>query len=150
MIYFADHHWWTWHKDRKKFIEHPATKVSIQNTGAMVDDADVHMLRNGGTEGISADPKAIRTGQNGGYQAINIAILAGASRILLIGYDMKYTGGRSHWHGDHPVTVPEAWYSSYKKHFERLAKAPPVPIINCTLDTAIEGFPRGEIEEVLQ
>jgi hypothetical protein len=149
VTYFADHHWWTWHRDKPAFREFRGQKCSIENTGGQVDDADVHMLRNAGMDGLSTKPGAVCTGQNGGYQAINIATLSGATRIVLLGYDMQYTGGKSHWHGDHPVKVPESWYKTYRKHFERLAKMPGLEILNASRETALTCFPRVTIEAAL-
>lgn len=148
MSYFADHHWWTWHKEKPAFRDFAGQKCSIENTGGQVDDPNVHMLRNGGKDGLSDKPDRIHTGQNGGYQAINIATLAGARRIVLVGYDMQYTGGKSHWHGDHPVKVPEAWYGMYAKNFVAISKLG-LDIVNASRETALKCFPRATIEEAL-
>jgi enoyl-CoA hydratase/carnithine racemase len=103
--------------------------------------------------GISESPNAIATGSNSGYQAINIAVLAGAKRILLLGYDMKFAAGKkSHWHGGHPLQMPEGAYTRYARKFktmlpqlERLG----VAVINCTPGSAIDAFPRGDIASLL-
>lgn len=109
------------------------------------------MLKNGGTDGLSDDPRALRTGQNGGYQSIGIAVLAGAARIVLLGYDMQYTGGKSHWHGGHPQKVPEVWYTqAYARHFKWLAETCSLPIINASAETSLKCFPRMSIEEALE
>ncbi|HCZ48509.1 MAG TPA: hypothetical protein DCZ11_05850, partial [Gammaproteobacteria bacterium] len=47
--------------------------------------------------GLSASPLRIHQGGNSGYQALNLAVLLGAERVILLGYDMH--GG--HWHGRH-------------------------------------------------
>lgn len=124
-------------------------KCTIQNTGAEVFDAAVHMLRNAGVDGISRQPDRICTGQNSGYQAINIALLAGAACVVLLGYDMQYTGGKSHWHGDHPTPVPEQWYTqSYAPRFKAFADCG-VPVLNASRETRITALPRIPIEEAL-
>jgi hypothetical protein len=108
-------------------------KCTIQNTGSEVTDAAVHVLR------------------NGGYQAVNIALLAGAGKVVLIGYDMKYgAGGKSHWHDGHPLKVPEQWYTQqYARSFVAFADCG-VPVLNASLDTAIKALPRVPLEEALQ
>lgn len=124
-------------------------KCTIENTGANVADPSVHMLRNAGVEGISREPDRICTGRNGGYQAINIALLAGAERVVLLGYDMQYTEGKSHWHGDHPLHVPEQWYTqSYAPLFKAFVDCG-VPVINASRSTRIAALPRMTIEEAL-
>lgn len=44
--------------------------------------------------------RCIGSAKNSGFQAVNLAACFGASRIILIGFDMTLAGG-SHWHGDH-------------------------------------------------
>lgn len=124
-------------------------KCSIQNTGAEITDPEVHVLRNGGQEGISLEPNALRTGQNGGYQAINLALLAGAAKVVLLGYDMKYApDGRSHWHKGHPTAVPAIWYEqTYARHYKAF-EGYHVPVVNCSKETVLK-LPRMSIEEAL-
>ena len=109
MCYFADSEWWGWHKDRPDFQAFAGQKCSISDSGGNIKDPAVHILRNangrGHSFGLSLDPKQIVTGSNSGYQALNIAVLAGAKTILLIGFDAREptaTMSRTHWFGDHP------------------------------------------------
>lgn len=152
MLYFADSRWWEWHKDREEFKSFAGQKVTIENTGMLIQDEQLHMLHNFGSEGLSDTPNGINTGSNGGYQALNIAYLTGAARVLLLGYDMRYTSGKSHWHGEHPVKVPEMHYSGYARKFKstlaQLQKAK-VEVINCSLGSAITAFPIRPLAEVL-
>lgn len=108
------------------------------------------MLRNAGNEGLSRQPNAITTGWNSGYQAVGIAIAAGASRIVLLGYDMQHTGGRTHWHGGHPLPSPEDWYLNlYTKAFREMKPPPTVEIINCSRVTRLKCFKQMPLEEAL-
>lgn len=43
----------------------------------------------------------IGSGGNSGFQAVNLAAQAGASRIVLVGFDYSLERG-VHWHGRHP------------------------------------------------
>lgn len=52
-------------------------------------------------EGYSIAPGTINTGGNSGFQAIHLAAYWGASRIVMLGYDMQRTDGKEHWHGKH-------------------------------------------------
>lgn len=153
MVYFADLRWWNWHNARAEFKAFSGHKVTIENTGMLVKDENVHMLHNYENEKLSENPNGIHTGSNGGYQALNIAYLAGAKRILLLGYDMRYTGGKSHWHAGHPVKVPEQHYSGmYAKKFDTMLpqlKARGVEVINCSLGSTIRCFPFKSLEEAL-
>lgn len=98
--------------------------------------------------------KEVHTGGNGGYQAVNIAYLLGASRICLLGYDMQMTGGKTHWHGNHTKTSnPNAhmckkWVSNFDLLYRDLC-AEGVELVNCTRDTALN-VPRERLELCLK
>lgn len=147
LCYFADTRWWNWHKDRPEFKNFAGEKVTIEPTGLSVADPEVSMLHNdnlrGETKGLSEKPNALRTGSNGGYQAINLAVLAGAKRILLLGYDMKFDGKRSHWHAGHPEQTPEAAYRQYAQTFASMnpqLSRLGVDVVNCTPGSMIKAF----------
>lgn len=152
MLYFADAKWWRWHKDRPEFQAFAGIKCSIENTGAQIEDGAIHMLRNGGPEGLSTDPQALRTGQNSGYQAINFALLAGAETVLLLGYDGKVAkDGKTHFFGHHAEREQPYVYDLYRK---ALRKLPPllgqeVKVINCSPDSAVDCFPKMDLEQAL-
>lgn len=98
--------------------------------------------------------RSFNPGGNSGAGAILVALLAGAARVVLLGYDCQHTGGRTHWHGDHPPgTAGNAGPQTVRKwpgHFRAVQRqAGRVPIINCTRETALDVFPRGELERVL-
>jgi hypothetical protein len=126
-------------------------KCSIEGTGFLIDEPAVHLVRNGGTEGLSTQPDALRTGGNSGYQAVGLAIAAGAATVVLLGYDMRAVGGRLHWHREHPASTYEGWYSDvYVKLFRKMGKLPPgVRVVNCTPGSALDCFERGALESVL-
>jgi hypothetical protein len=95
----------------------------------------------------------IHGGGNGGYQTINLAYLFGALRIILLGFDMKFSGNKSHWHGDHPgVLNRDVPVKTFLQNFPALAddlKDEGVEVINATRETALECFPRMGLEEAL-
>lgn len=153
MCYFADYRWWDWHRAKPEFKAFAGAKVTIMGTGMLVSDPDVHMLHNYGTEGLSEKPNGLHTGCNGGFQAINIAVLAGAKRIVLLGYDMHYPGGRSHWHAGHPTKVPEAHYTgNYARLFDTAlpqARKLGVSIVNASPGSRLRSFPIVSLETAL-
>lgn len=118
----------------------------------MVKDPGVFMLHNLGSDGLSEIPNGLHTGSNGGYQAINIAVLAGAKKILLLGYDMRFPDGKSHWHKGHPVKVPECRYLQYAKRFKSMLpqlQKLGVSLVNCTAGSAVTCFPFSTIDKEL-
>ena len=102
---------------------------------------------------LGTKPGQLYSGLNSGHQAIQYAYQAGAARILLLGYDMQHTGGRRHWHGDHPAGLTNAeGINQWVKHFTPLARDLDyfgVEVINCTTETALTCFKRGEISDYL-
>lgn len=158
LCYFADAQWWRWHKDKPEFEAFAGAKVTIEPTGLEIDDARVFMLRNahhGKTDqahGLSTDPAVLADGRNSGYQAINLAALAGAARIVLLGYDSKPgPDGKAHWFGQHPIPTHEATIRGFKTHYKQLVaplKALGVEVVNCSPGSAITCFPKESLESV--
>lgn len=148
--YFADAQWWRWHKDRPEFGAFAGERCSIEPTGFEIDDPAVHILRNAGPDGLALDGTGLATGYNSGHQALNLAILAGAARVLLLGYDGKPgAGGQMHWFGDHPVKTPPSWLPLFCR---KLREAAPliaqagVEVVNCSPGSAIDAFRRGGLQ----
>ena len=112
------------------------------------------MLEHKGDPGLSSDPTLLHTGGNSGYQAVNLAVLLGAKRILLLGYDMKHgPNGEKHWHEDHSANNPPPaqladWVKIYATMLPDLEKAG-VVVVNCTPESALDCFPKAKLEEVL-
>jgi hypothetical protein len=151
--YFADGKWWEWHKDREEFKAFEGARCSVFTTGNMVIDPEVHILRNAEREGLSLDREEICTGSSSGYQAINIAVLAGAERVVLLGYDNKRSevSGKPHFFGQHPDRT-ELNYDVVKEQLKRLADAVSkagVRVTNASLATALTCFERGALESIL-
>lgn len=158
LLYFADSRWWKWHKENPVFTGFKGQKCTIEGTGLEVEDPNVFILHNansrGQGQGFSEKPDAIVTGGNSGYMAMNIAVLAGAARLVLLGYDFKFAPGKkSHWHGDHPPEgqISERSYRDMVPNFrttlpqlERLG----VEVVNCSPDSALDCYQRGDVESV--
>lgn len=104
-------------------------------------------------QGLNTKPGEVNSGLNSGFQAINLAYHFGARRIVLLGYDMQHTGGKTHWHGDHPRGLTNAeGISSWVKYFRPLAEDLArlgVEVVNCSTDTALTCFTRAPLEATL-
>lgn len=91
----------------------------------------------------------LNTGGNSGFAALHLAVLRGAQRVLLLGYDMGATGGKRHFFGDHPEplrrTAPyPLWLASFNN-----SPLPATEIINCSRSTALSKFPRMKLEDAI-
>lgn len=143
MLYAADEAWWAVHPTALDFA---GLKVSVGTFNG------VHRLRHTGVAGFDPDPACVRTGSNSGYQAVHIAVQAGAARILLCGFDMR----GEHWFGRHPAGLAnsnEALFAKFRKHFAELAPLLPglgVEIVNCTPGSALACFPTSTLDQQLQ
>lgn len=99
---------------------------------------------------LSTTPGVIHTGRNSGYQAINLAYMLGARRVVLLGYDMQRTGGRGHFFGDHPRGLRNDDPGQYVGCFNAMQpERVGLEVINCTRETALRCFPRKRLEDVL-
>jgi len=91
----------------------------------------------------------IHYGYNSGYQAVNLAYLLGAKRVILLGFDMHVTKDKTHFFGDHPEPMHSASpFPQFIKEFGQLAadlKAEGVTVVNCTRETALGCFTRAAL-----
>ncbi len=156
VLYFCDHRWHTWHVDKPEFQDFAGIKVTMcEQTGKK---NGINWLRNmtaeGDGSGIWPEPDGLATGRSAGYQAINLAIHFGATRIILLGYDMRIVDGHYQWHNDHKVANrPGIYESTMLPAFPKLV-APLVErgikVINCTPGSALHVFPAMELGEAIE
>lgn len=146
ILYACDQRWWKWFKGAPDF---PGLKFAL--TAESAKWPGVRVIGKSGTDGLSLDPRSLRTGGNGGYQAINLAVLLGATKIVLLGYDMQLgEKGKQHWHGDHPMRMISP-YVNFRRCFQTIVdplKEAGVEVINCSRETALKCFPRRRLDEV--
>jgi hypothetical protein len=94
-------------------------------------------------QGLCTEPGKIHTGNNSGFQAINLAYHLAATEIALVGYDMQLTGGQAHWFGNHPQGFDNPKPHNWIPAFNRLARDCErygLKVVNCTRTTALECF----------
>lgn len=143
MLYAADRRWWEANPDALDF--------NGIRLCAQPGVRGVEYMQHGGTQGFDPDPSRIRTGGNSGYQAVHVAIHAGAARVLLLGFDMHGT----HFFGPHTKRTPDgiALRNTSPDSFARWAArfatltGHGAEIINCTPGSAITAFPFSSIDE---
>lgn len=144
--------------DRGFWNEHAAelrdSRAELWTTNR--EAAHVHRLRHIAGHpigGISPRPGHIAMGGNSGYQAVALAIHFGAARVVLLGYDMRNEGRRTHWHGNHVRLGNPAptRFGEWIRHFDTLKRQMPagVSVINATPDSALRTFPYVALREAL-
>lgn len=149
VLYACDFKWWRQYNGVPEFT---GQKWTVDANAARTYP-DLHHVKGLPLPGLSSDQNIINTGRNSGYQAINLAILFGAARIVLLGYDMQVTGDKRHWFGEHPAPLVSC--SNYGRYIENYRTMTPdlerlgIPVINCTRETALTMFPRMELSYAL-
>lgn len=99
------------------------------------------------------DGSTIHYGGNSGFQAINLALLFGAKRVLMLGFDMMLDENKNvHYFGNHPAPLHTnhnfwEWIGIMNEAAARLPSD--IEIINCSERTALTCFPRMSLQEAL-
>jgi hypothetical protein len=157
VLYAADAEWWRAHDGVMGFRgekwcpdEATAKEFGCRPIDVRAPDKTGDVTNNA----FSTDPAILhRMGGNSGGQALNMAILRGASPIYLLGFDMQPTGGRKHWFGDHPSSLRKSQnFDSWRRALDAAypqAAALGVEIVNCSRETALTAYPRASIANCL-
>jgi len=94
----------------------------------------------------------VRLGQSSGQSAISLAIAMGATRIVLLGFDMREDAGRSHHHDEYRNTDPKLYTRDFLPGFcgwDADAKAAGVEILNATPESALMEFKQISLASIL-
>lgn len=159
LLYFADKRWHGWHSHRPEFKAFAGQIATVDNL-ELARDSRIHCLRKGALIGLADRPDTVNTGSNSGHQALNLCYLGKVKRVILIGFDMRHVGKRSHWHGGHvdthgePRPTPEWAYA--RVMLPRLAtavkqlNAAGIDVVNATPGTALKCFRLDTLENALK
>lgn len=154
MLYAADHRWWQYHNYVSWFRGERWTQhKGVAEWSAVARENGLTVINSANAPGISFNPSIIHTGSNSTFQALNIAVLQGCTKILLLGLDCRQIDGKRHWFGDHPGKLNrDSPYSLFIDAFN--AAAPQltdagIEVINCSLESAVDCFLKQRLEEVL-
>jgi hypothetical protein len=150
VLYAADARWWEHYAGVPEF---GGMKYAMQQKAARWPGVTV--LQNTGERGVERNPCGLRSGRHSGYQAMGLAVHLGASRVILLGYDMQriHGKGRSHWFGDHPKPLAaDPPYQTLIDLFETAVEPMQrlgIAVLNCSRETALTVFPRVPLAEAL-
>ena len=153
VLYFCDKRtFWDEYESQIKAIFRGKYIVTLDNK-----IEGVKSLKNTGPNGLETDPGGLRTGSNSGYQAINLAYHFGATRIVLIGYDMSCRGHSIHWrerrrlqtvHG-YTQTIDNHMLPNFPTLVEPLKRAG-VAVINATPNSRLRVWPYMPLYDVVK
>lgn len=91
--------------------------------------------------------------KNSGAGAMVLAERVGARKIILLGYDCRYSAsGKRHWHGDHPKGLGNAVsMPKWQPHFTEVAGLlGHCTIINASRDTSLSIWQKQSLEHALE
>lgn len=123
-----DRNWWDRYPEALQFLGRKFSGAPVQHVETLRPDQE------------------FPSGCNSGLLGMRVARLLGATRILLLGFDMQGT----HYFGSHPEPLrntTEERFSAFIRQFERWRGWPEV--VNCTPGSALTRFPFATIEEAL-
>jgi len=134
ICFFGDMTWYKHHKDNLSQFSNP---VFTNVTG--LRKSTVPWLWSVKRYGTGLHANGIGWNGNTGAAAINLAILLGAKRIYLLGFDMQRIDDKANWHADNirPAATTPKIYKMFISGFKRLvhdwkAKFSDVEIYNVT------------------
>jgi len=156
-LYFCDERFWEVHKGG--LTKHNAQfKITARRKPMRVKYPEsLIQYEFSGLKGYDARKGYLRTGNNSGYAAISLCAQLGYKSIYLLGYDMNYIKGKSHWHDGH--THPAGHRIHHKEStlsdkmlpfFQELKDAldehvPDCDVINLNKKSAIRCFDFGDL-----
>lgn len=154
VLYGCDATWW---RVKDGVPEFQGLKIT-QDTAAVAKYPDIHKvtLKDLKHDALVWDERGvIGAGGNSGFQAFNLVVQFGAVDIALVGFDMRVDNGL-HWHGRHlpPLHNPDfqnvaRWVRAFNGATESLLLRR-VSVVNCSMESAVECFPKMKVEEVLK
>lgn len=143
-LYACDGVWWNAHYETAKEVF--IGKMWTQDPGWKDKITWIESVR-----GYGLRKDALVQGENSGYQAINLAYILGAERVILLGYDMTGTG--DHWFGKHDKSKGLSTVTNYSRFIRNYEKMQPekhgLQVINSTRETGLHCFPRMSLEGAL-
>lgn len=123
-----DPNWWANHPEASKFAGRRFCGVFFPGTERLEQTGEFN------------------SGVNSGLQGMRVARdVFGASRIVLVGFDMHGT----HYFGLHPEPLRNTTPQRFKAHLKQFQAWRHGDVINCTPGSALKRFPTGELREVL-
>lgn len=149
--YACDSRWWDRYYDDVK-AGFNGESYTINDKDKSLNPSDKYdLIRCNSRHGNSLSKEfihyGVQGGGNSGYQAVNLAYQKGAKVILLLGFDMH----GDHFFGKHPRGLNgNSPFNSFIESFKTIdCKTLGIEIINCTRKTALNCFPKMNLESAL-
>lgn len=150
-LFAADYKWWERNNGCMSF---QGWKISTDRHACEVQEWNIHRLvALLADDRLQTDGNVVGWGGNSGFQALNMVVLFGCRRIILVGFDATIKFGL-HWHESHPVgqnPTPNKtlrWRRSLDWAFPVLTRIG-VEVINCSEKSKLKKYPKMSFEDAL-
>ena len=150
-LYACDYLWWDQNAGVPEFS---GLKVTINRRAS--EAWNLRLLRCGiGTSAMEfGELGRVAWGGNSGFNAVNFAAQLAPAKILLVGFDMTLARG-VRWHRDHPggLTPGPHIVDRWRRCLDAAAPALVacgIRVLNCSPDSALEGYEKMEFEAALR
>lgn len=164
----CDGPWWRWYWNDPALRSLKATMFTWYPEFA--EEFGIRYIKAIVKDGLSLDPGIVHINHGSGPMALNLALLYGFSKIVLVGHDMKFApdykpaerdpGSKPrHYFGEYPKPL-QHWPSvkvrqgvldglieAYTKiHAQIVRDNISLDVVNCTTDTALTMFRQNNLE----
>jgi hypothetical protein len=162
LLHACNWQWWNSRWDQVKDL--PCEKWTTRKESA--EKYGIHWIAEVNRPGLSTDPALLHHGHSSGYQLLGMAYRAGATRIVLLGYDMTFApdydgaahqigSSPRHFFGEYPpelqhwprVQVRNGVHIELLELYRSVADQGAVEIINAS-GGVLDCFPRMDINDV--
>lgn len=145
-LYAADKSWWDAYRGCPQYQGQkyaPCTQAA-NKWGLTLIDLEFNKLW--------GSPGKIASGGNSGFQVLNLAVLFGAKKVVLLGYDMGHAPDQPKHCFDienPPKIVRDSNYKKWVEHFEKAAPLIPVPVYNTSMQSNLDCFEKVNLRDIL-
>lgn len=162
VAYGCDGAWWAYRRGLPGFA---GVKVTWDGSGAVARFPDIHAVRipekHGSKPGdrqfvdriLTDRPGVIGSGNNSGFQALNLAVQFGARRIVLVGFDLagKHYYGRNEWPraGNPDERRFDVWRAIFAQNVPVLNSLG-VDVVNASQGSTLSCFRHMPLEQVIK
>lgn len=150
----TDRRWLMWIEEGKygaeakeKWQDYKGKKVILRGSKYPTKDKDLIVFDpyKSANKFSPSLPEGLTRSSNSGIPALNLAILLGAKRVFLAGFDCQKTenGMQNHFHSGHPETQKDTVFEKFIESFKQIAPQIPdnVQVLNMNPNSGIKSFP---------
>lgn len=142
ICFFGDPKWWKLHRHR--IVKYEGL-VFTSHSDFQRTKLDWVWTLPRKVNGLATD--ALGWNKNTGASAVNLALILGAKRVFLLGFDMFLSNDKANWHPNLVSKPDPTVYKTFIKGFQQVARDlnrvfPGREIINVTDNSGLDMFPK--------